>query len=70
MFIPVTAQDKFTLSGYITDDKDEMIEFVIKILSDKVLNKKLSENCKQFVKDTYTIESTYGKLSAFLQSIN
>ena len=49
--------------GYISDNDREMASYSIKILKNTKLQKELSDNCKRFIKENYSIEATYGKLS-------
>jgi glycosyltransferase involved in cell wall biosynthesis len=52
--------------GYITDDDKEMAEYVLEILKNDKLRVKLSANCKSFIYDNFSIESTYGRLSSII----
>jgi len=52
--------------GFITDNNEEMAHHVLEILNNKELNQELSENCIQFIKNNYSIEATYGKLSSVI----
>jgi len=57
------------IHGFITDDDREMAKHAVHILNDNELNKRLSENCINFIKDNYSIEATYGRLSDYLLKI-
>jgi glycosyltransferase involved in cell wall biosynthesis len=50
--------------GYITDRDDTMAARVIQVISDTRLRNTLSARCREFVTGKYTLNKTYGKLSA------
>lgn len=50
--------------GYITDNDNEMAEYLFSILTDQTLRQKMTLECKIFVK-RFDFEETYGKLSKY-----
>jgi glycosyltransferase involved in cell wall biosynthesis len=50
--------------GFITDSDMEMADYLCKILTDNLLSKQMSLECKKFVK-AFDLEETYGKLSKY-----
>jgi len=55
--------------GFISESNQEMAEFILSILSDNGLHKRLSENALTFVKQKYSSEATYGVLSEFYSKV-
>ena len=53
--------------GFITDDTDRMVEIAVNLFNDPSERRRISENAKRFVRENYTLEATFGKLSAFLE---
>jgi polysaccharide biosynthesis protein PslH len=56
-------------NGFITDDIDEMIKIAIDLFENISKRSYISANAKQFVNEHYSIEATFGKLSAYIESI-
>ena len=56
--------------GYVTESDDEMAERAIQLLNDSGLRKYMSEECRRFVAEKYTIEATYGKLSKYYMDLD
>ncbi|MFX0132350.1 MAG: glycosyltransferase [Candidatus Hodarchaeota archaeon] len=52
--------------GYITDSNHKMAKLGIELLTDSKKIKEISENCRNFVADMYSVEATYGRLSDYL----
>jgi glycosyltransferase involved in cell wall biosynthesis len=57
------------LHGLVTDNKKEMANYAIKLIKERELRKRMSEECKKFVTEKYSIEGTYGKLSKYYLEI-
>ena len=57
------------MHGYVTDSDDEMAERAIQLLNDPELRRHISEECRKFVAEKYTIEETYGKLSKYYMDL-
>ena len=55
--------------GYITDSEDEMAERAVLLLNDPELRIRMSEECRLFVAEKYTIDATYGKLSKYYMNL-
>ena len=55
--------------GFISDSDDEMANYLVTVLSDTSLREKMSNECKKFVLEKYSIESTYGRLSDYYQNL-
>ena len=55
--------------GYVTDNDNEMAEKAVQLLNDSGLRSHLSEECRKFVAEKYTIEATYGKLSKYYMDL-
>ena len=51
--------------GYVTDSDHEMAERAVQLLNDSGLKRYMSEKCRKFVAEKYSIEATYGKLSRY-----
>ena len=56
--------------GYVTDNDNEMAEKAVQLLNDSGLRKYMSEECRRFVAEKYTIEATYGKLSKYYMDLD
>ena len=56
--------------GYITDNDEEIANYAVSLMKNNKLRKEMSVSCQNFVKERYTIEATYGKLSEYLSKIN
>jgi glycosyltransferase involved in cell wall biosynthesis len=52
--------------GYITDDDKEMADYILELLKNKKLNQEISANCISFIHNNFSIENTYGRLSALI----
>jgi glycosyltransferase involved in cell wall biosynthesis len=57
------------VQGIITDDDDEIINSVIKLLTNSSLRNKMAQECRKFVSEKYSMEATYGKLSTFFHNL-
>ena len=51
------------LHGYIEDSDEKIIEKTLKLLQDFNEREKMANNAIQFVKENYSLEATFGKLS-------
>ncbi|MFQ6082773.1 MAG: glycosyltransferase family 4 protein [Candidatus Aminicenantia bacterium] len=51
--------------GFISDNNNEMAEYAVNLLNNNKLMDKLSENCIEFVRENYSFEKTYRKLSEY-----
>lgn len=57
------------VNGYISDDNAEMIRYAKMLLENHDLRKTISENSLSFVKETYSLEATFGRLLPFLDKL-
>ena len=57
------------IHGFITDSDKKMAKYAIKLLNDFKLRNQMSEECRKFVSEKYTIEATYGKLSKYYSEL-
>lgn len=55
--------------GYVTESDDEMAEQAVLLLNDSGLRRHMSEECRKFVAEKYTIDATYGKLSKYYMDL-
>ena len=55
--------------GYIEEDNNKIAEKVCLILKNNELFKEMSENCRKFAAANFSLESTFGKLSKIIQSL-
>lgn len=55
--------------GYISDDNQKMAEYLIQLLSNEKLQKQMSDECKKFAAEKYSIETTYGNLSNYYSKL-
>jgi glycosyltransferase involved in cell wall biosynthesis len=55
--------------GFILDDDHELAIKLIEVVTNPVLASFMSTECKKFVKENYSIEATYGKLSKFYSEL-
>ena len=55
--------------GFISDSDVEMAKYLLEVLNNDSLHKEMSGKCKEFVKDRYSIEATFGKLSSIYNNI-
>jgi glycosyltransferase involved in cell wall biosynthesis len=58
------------IHGFVTDSKEEMAYYAVKLLKDSKLRNKMGEGCKKFVTEKYSIEATYGKLSQYYSDVD
>ncbi len=56
------------IHGLISDDDYEMAGHCIRLLTDESFRMKQSDACRKFVRDKYSLEATFGKLTEFLKS--
>jgi glycosyltransferase involved in cell wall biosynthesis len=59
-----------TKNGYILDDDESIIRMVLLLFKDKSKRDEISANAINFVKEHYTIESTFGLLSQYFTNLN
>lgn len=59
---------KSDVHGFIADSNEELISISKRLLSNKVYRNQIGENAREFVKSTYTLESTFGKLNSYLKN--
>lgn len=57
------------VNGYISDDNAEMIRYAKMLLENHELRNTISENSLRFVKETYSLEATFGRLLPFLDKL-
>ncbi len=58
------------VQGLISDDNKEMADYCIRLLIDGAFRIKHSNACKQFVKEKYSLEATFDKLTNYLVKYN
>lgn len=54
--------------GFISDNDLELAQYAVKIIKEDHLRKIMAQACRIFVKEKFTIESTYSKLSDYYMS--
>jgi glycosyltransferase involved in cell wall biosynthesis len=64
-----SVEMKNAVHGYITDDNKEIADRIIYLINNREKRDKMGGECIKFVKDKYTIESTYGKLSSYYRDL-
>ncbi len=57
------------IQGYYAESDEEIIQKAIMVINNPELRQKLSEQYRKFVQERYTLEATFGKLEASLESI-
>ena len=50
---------------FIADKDQEMAQYAVKIIKTDHLRKRMAQACRVFVKEKFTIESTYSQLSDY-----
>ena len=58
------------IHGFISDSDENIAEKSVMLLSDNKLWQKMREDCIKFVSNKYSLDATFGKLSAFFSTIN
>jgi len=58
------------INGFVSDDYNKMANYALTMMSNKLARDEISKNAFEFSKKNFSIEHTYGKLSAFLKEIN
>jgi glycosyltransferase involved in cell wall biosynthesis len=53
---------------FISDSDEDITSYCIKLIKNKELRNRISSKAKDFVKENYSLESTFGKLNKFLKS--
>jgi glycosyltransferase involved in cell wall biosynthesis len=56
--------------GLISDDDQEMAQYCIRLLTDEDFRLEKSEACQAFVREKYSLEATFDKLTEFLCNTN
>lgn len=64
-----SIQIEHGVNGYISDSDEEIAKYSVLMATDAEEREKIVRNGKEFVKDNYSIEATFGKLSEYLYSI-
>ena len=57
------------VQGYFAESDEEIIQKAIMVINNPDLRQKLSEQCRKLVQERYTLEATFGKMEASLESI-
>lgn len=57
------------VQGYYAESDEEIIKKAIMVINNPELRQKLSEQCRKFVQERYTLEATFGKMEASLESV-
>jgi len=57
------------VQGYFAESDEEIIQKAIMVINNPELRQKLSEQCRKLVQERYTLEATFGKMEASLESV-
>lgn len=57
------------VNGFISDDDQKMTEYALTLFENAAYRKQISENSVKFVKETYSLEATFGRLLPFLNEL-
>ena len=56
------------VQGLISDDDHEMADYCVRLLTNETFRLQQSDACRKFVREKYSLEATFGKLTEFLLS--
>ena len=57
------------IQGYYAETDEEIIQKAIMVINNPELRQKLSEQCRKFVQERYTLEATFGKLEREIKNL-
>jgi len=58
------------IHGYISDNNIDIAKYALQIMNNPEQREKMSNECRNFVAQKYSIEATYGKLSKYYLNLN
>jgi glycosyltransferase involved in cell wall biosynthesis len=62
-----SVQIEHGVNGFIADTDEEIIHWVVQLIEDKELRKRISNAGRTFAGNNYTLEATFGLLSNYFQ---
>lgn len=57
------------VNGFVTDDYGEMATLAIQMMNDPELRNRIGSNGREFAKENFSIEATFGKVSRYLLTV-
>jgi len=63
-----SVQITHEVDGIIADTDEQLTEWTLKMMTDETFRKKISDAGKNFANTHYSLEATFGKLSAFFEN--